>query len=92
MVIAMFVAFCLSVSHRRQSDESADGKKNSAPSQNRWRGAKWALLRRGQALIVIARMPEGRSKTFKNLQKPSTNMKNNIQSHIHLYVYTCSAH
>eukprot|EP00972_Heterocapsa_arctica_P078143 11524447-Heterocapsa_arctica.AAC.1 len=30
-------------------------------------------------------------KTFENLQRPSTTF-NNLQSHIHLDVYTCGAH
>eukprot|EP00972_Heterocapsa_arctica_P051871 7630402-Heterocapsa_arctica.AAC.1 len=41
--------------------------------------------RSARDLMMIARMPEDRSKTFKN-------QLNNLQSHIHLYVYTCGAH
>eukprot|EP00972_Heterocapsa_arctica_P071582 10575928-Heterocapsa_arctica.AAC.1 len=37
--------------------------------------------RSARNIMVIARMPEDRSKTVKKLQ-----------SHIHLYAYTCRAH
>eukprot|EP00972_Heterocapsa_arctica_P100633 14837800-Heterocapsa_arctica.AAC.1 len=39
--------------------------------------------RSARNLTVTARMPEDRSKTFKNLQ--------NLQIHIHLCAYTCGA-
>eukprot|EP00972_Heterocapsa_arctica_P078956 11642073-Heterocapsa_arctica.AAC.1 len=39
-------------------------------------------------LMVIARMPEDPSKTFENRQTPVKH----LQSHIHLYAYTCRAH
>eukprot|EP00972_Heterocapsa_arctica_P074711 11025425-Heterocapsa_arctica.AAC.1 len=42
------ILFVLSISHRRQSCESADGKKSLAPNRNRRHGAQWGLLRRGR--------------------------------------------
>eukprot|EP00972_Heterocapsa_arctica_P007272 1059968-Heterocapsa_arctica.AAC.1 len=56
------------------------GLSNSDFVQNDQRSARY--------IMVIARMPEDRSKTVKNLK---TNFKN-LHSHIHLCVYTCGAH
>eukprot|EP00972_Heterocapsa_arctica_P000484 70192-Heterocapsa_arctica.AAC.1 len=41
--------------------------------------------------MVIARMPEDRSKTFENIEQCSKTFKD-LQSQMHLCVYTCGAH